>query len=121
MIYACAWYTIGDASVQASLNSWLLNDGNFGIIGDKSAAAKFFFSFYFSVGTMTTTMGYGDITPLNMFECACGIVGILFAVIIFAIMVNFLFKIIEEYTVFGLKTYRSRVAINRFMVDKEVP
>lgn len=55
---------------------------------------------------MTTTMGYGDITPLNMYECTCGIAGIMFAVIIFAIMVNFLFKIIEEYTIFNLRTYR---------------
>lgn len=97
---------VGMASVNGGLNSWLLNDGNFGVILDRSVQARFFFCYYFSVGTMTTTMGYGDITPLNIYECSCGIAGIMFAVIIFAIMVNFLFKIIEEYTVFDLKTFR---------------
>lgn len=70
---------------------------------------------------MTTTMGYGDITPLNVFECTWCLGGIIFAVFIFQVNVNSLFKIMEEFNIFPLKIYRQRVAINRFMRSKNVP
>ena len=58
---------------------------------------------------MTTTMGYGDITPLNMFECTYCLGGIMFAVFIFQVNVNSLFKIMEEFNILSLKLYRYRV------------
>lgn len=57
------------------------------------------------MGTTTTTMGYGDMQPLNTFEVLVGMGGILFAVLIFAVMVNMIFKILEEYAVFDIKRY----------------
>lgn len=83
LIFSCIFFVIGSASVNAGYNSWLLNDGNFGIIGEMTPGFKFFFSYYFGLGTMTTTMGYGDITPLNVFECTWCLGGIFFAVFIF--------------------------------------
>lgn len=74
---------IGVACVEAGYHSWLLNDGNFGQIYDMDTSYHFFFSYYFGLGTMTTTMGYGDITPLNVFECTWCLGGIFFAVFIF--------------------------------------
>lgn len=70
---------------------------------------------------MTTTMGYGDITPLNVFECLWCLGGIFFAVFIFQVNVNSLFKIMEEYNVHPIKIFKKRIAINKFMKSKNVP
>lgn len=83
LIFACVFYSIGKRSVSSGYNSWLLNDGNFGVILELETGFQFFFSYYFALGTMTTTMGYGDITPLNVFECTWCLGGIIFAVFIF--------------------------------------
>lgn len=32
LLFACGFYLIGTASVNNGINSWLLNDGNFGVI-----------------------------------------------------------------------------------------
>ncbi|CAD8167179.1 unnamed protein product [Paramecium pentaurelia] len=121
LMFSCIFYVIGKASVEAGYNSWLLNNGNFGIIGELNPGFQFFFSYYFGLGTMTTTMGYGDITPLNVFECTWCLGGIFFAVFIFQVNVNSLFKIMEEFNVHPIKIFKKRIAVNKFMQSKQVP
>ncbi|CAK79582.1 unnamed protein product (macronuclear) [Paramecium tetraurelia] len=121
LIFSCIFYVIGKSSVEAGYNSWLLNDGNFGVIGELNPGFQFFFSYYFGLGTMTTTMGYGDITPLNVFECTWCLGGIFFAVFIFQVNVNSLFKIMEEFNVHPMKIFKKRIAVNKFMQSKSVP
>lgn len=33
-MFSCIFYVIGYACVEAGYNSWLLNEGNFGVIGE---------------------------------------------------------------------------------------
>lgn len=43
------------------INTWLNVPGNFGIIKDKTIHEIYFYSFYFSLNVLSTTMGFGDI------------------------------------------------------------
>ncbi|CAD8052808.1 unnamed protein product [Paramecium sonneborni] len=121
IVYACIWYLACLYATNRGYNSWLTHEGNFGAISELTQIQKFFYSYYFSVGTTTTTMGYGDMQPLNTFEVLVGMGGILFAVLIFAVMVNIIFKILEEYAIYDIKRYQQRLIINRYMMVKEVP
>ncbi|CAD8158537.1 unnamed protein product [Paramecium octaurelia] len=69
-VFLCIFYMIGLYSVASNYNSWLTNSGNFGIILDRPLHEIYFFGFYFSLGTVSTTMGYGDISPMNIIECS---------------------------------------------------
>ena len=42
-------------------------------------------------------MGYGDITPLNKYECSFCLFGIIFAVLVFALNFNKIELLIENY------------------------
>lgn len=42
-------------------------------------------------------------SPLNYLEVLLGMAGILFAVLVFAVMVNLIFKILEEYSISDVK------------------
>ncbi|CAD8139283.1 unnamed protein product [Paramecium pentaurelia] len=121
IVYACIWYLACLYATNNGYNSWLTHEGNFGAISELTQIQKFFYSYYFSVGTTTTTMGYGDMQPLNTFEVLVGMGGILFAVLIFAVMVNIIFKILEEYAIYDIKRYQQRLIINRYMMVKDVP
>ncbi|CAD8042910.1 unnamed protein product [Paramecium primaurelia] len=121
IVYACIWYLACLYATNKGYNSWLTHEGNFGAISELTQIQKFFYSYYFSVGTTTTTMGYGDMQPLNTFEVLVGMGGILFAVLIFAVMVNIIFKILEEYAIYDIKRYQQRLIINRYMMVKDVP
>ena len=47
------------------MTSWLDREGgNFGVIHDFSPHKQYFFSVYFALGTVTSTMGYGDIVSI---------------------------------------------------------
>ncbi|CAK75394.1 unnamed protein product (macronuclear) [Paramecium tetraurelia] len=121
ILYACIWYLACLYATNNGYNSWLTHEGNFGSISELTQIQKFFYSYYFSVGTTTTTMGYGDMQPLNTFEVLVGMGGILFSVLIFAVMVNIIFKILEEYAIYDIKRYQQRLIINRYMMVKDVP
>ena len=73
----------------------MLNNGNFGVIDIRTIESKSFFSYYMSLGTMTTLMGYGDITPLNIYECTFCLGGIVFACFVYQVNINGLYKIMD--------------------------
>ena len=47
--------------VTDEVKTWLTDEGNFGNISSLPMHDQYFFSFYFNMGTLTSTMGYGDI------------------------------------------------------------
>ncbi len=58
---------------------------------------------------------------MNIPECAFCLVGIMFAVFIFAVNINYIFKTMEEYNLSQTRTLKNRIIINRFMKNKDVP
>ncbi|CAD8145638.1 unnamed protein product [Paramecium octaurelia] len=120
-VFLCVFYIIGLHSVESNYNSWLTNQGNFGIILDRPLHEIYFFGFYFSLGTVSTTMGYGDISPMNIIECSWSLLGVMFGLIIFANNINSFQKMMEEYNLNDLKQFKYKVSINKFMEQKQVP
>ncbi|CAD8058509.1 unnamed protein product [Paramecium primaurelia] len=120
-VFLCVFYMIGLHSVASNYNSWLTNQGNFGIILDRPLHEIYFFGFYFSLGTVSTTMGYGDISPMNIIECSWSLLGVMFGLIIFANNINSFQKMMEEYNLNDLKQFKYKVSINKFMEQKQVP
>jgi len=59
--YCCLWYVLGIYGDNIHINTWLNVPGNFGVIKDKSIHEMYFYSFYFSLNVLSTTMGFGDI------------------------------------------------------------
>ncbi|CAD8067666.1 unnamed protein product [Paramecium primaurelia] len=119
-VFLCVFYIIGLHSVASNYNSWLTNSGNFGIILDRPLHEIYFFGFYFSLGTVSTTMGYGDISPMNIIECSWSLLGVMFGLIIFANNINSFQKMMEEYNLNDLKQFKYKVSINKFMEQKQV-
>ena len=63
--FGCILYITGVWSIDNGMTSWLNSEGgNFGVIHDFSPHKQYFFSVYFALGTVTSTMGYGDIVSI---------------------------------------------------------
>jgi hypothetical protein len=59
--YGCGFILLGKWAIGRDHHSWLLNNGNFGVIMYMDQQSQFFFSFYYALGTLSSTMGYGDV------------------------------------------------------------
>lgn len=80
--------------VTDEVKTWLTDEGNFGNISSLPMHDQYFYSFYFNMGTLTSTMGYGDIAPMNPWECAWSLVGMLFGIMVFIFNVNVIYDIV---------------------------
>ncbi|CAD8193663.1 unnamed protein product [Paramecium pentaurelia] len=119
--YCCIWYVLGIYGDKIHINTWLNVPGNFGIIKDKSIHEIYFYSFYFSLNVLSTTMGFGDISPMNIYECSFALFGVMFAVVVFALNINNFQKMMEEYNSYYMQRFKQKVSINKFMEQKNVP
>jgi hypothetical protein len=76
-LFSCLFYSVGLHFYNPNyyedevtrVVTWLDIDGPFGIIGsdEVSMHLKYFYSFFFSMGTLTSTMGYGDIVKIYIY------------------------------------------------------
>jgi len=84
-IFGCAWYGLAtlcrDQNVEVV--TWLEKKEML----DSNWEVGYLWSFYFAITTMTT-IGYGDITPSNIYEVSLLIVGMLAATFTFATTFN---------------------------------
>lgn len=49
------------------------------------------------MGTLSSTMGYGGITPLNQYECAWSLLGMFFGIIVFIFNMNVIYDMVKDY------------------------
>ena len=67
----------------------------YGIEDFASLSEKYIYSIYFSVVTVTT-VGYGDITPANHYECFFLIFTLLVSSSVYAFLINSIGNIMEN-------------------------
>lgn len=77
------------------------------------------YAFYWAVTTMLT-VGYGDITGKNPLEVFVAILTMLFACVIFAILINAFQDIFADINQRNWEFEKKMTDINRFMREKNV-
>ncbi|KAM3146806.1 hypothetical protein pb186bvf_000960 [Paramecium bursaria] len=120
-IACCIFYEIGQWAVSMKMNSWLTTSGNFDVIIDKPLHQIYFFGYYYALCTVSTTMGYGDITPMNIYECSFALMEIMFAIMVFANNINKFQNLMEEYYAYDMRVFKHQICISKFMMIKNVP
>lgn len=80
---ACLWHLTGLKSLNSEPESWLSVHGYQG----ESVTQRYVISLYWAITTMLT-VGYGDITPVNIIERVVNILGMLLGCAVFAYSMN---------------------------------
>ena len=88
-LMACLWYIVG--SVSSENTTWM----TISKITDSNWESKYINSLYFSVYTMVT-VGYGDISPSNLYEKLFCIIMMILSCGVFAYSINRLVSILQE-------------------------
>lgn len=78
---------------------------------------RYVWSIYFAVTTMTT-VGYGDITPANVYEAGLLIFGMVMSCFTFAVTFNTIGDILSDITKDAKEYKRSILLVNRYMQKK---
>jgi hypothetical protein len=60
-LFGSYFYSVGQWSIENKLSSWLNTPGLFGTINELPGKEQLFLALYFALGTLSSTMGYGDI------------------------------------------------------------
>ena len=79
----CLFYSGGMFDLKNKTNNWMMADG----IYESSLSMKYISSLYFSVVTCTT-VGYGDIKPINDFELMWVVLVMLLGVCVFSFVLG---------------------------------
>lgn len=115
-LLACLWYAVGANSDfdKSWVQSYLTANGYV----DKTD--HYIISFYFSLMTMTT-VGFGDITPQNIYEIYTAVLLLLLSCIVFAGMTSTLTDIISSFRSHELMQKTQTDMLNRYMHWRAVP
>ncbi|KRX02647.1 Cyclic nucleotide-binding protein [Pseudocohnilembus persalinus] len=97
-------------------NTWVINMG----LADAHWLTQYFWSYYFSMQTMTT-VGYGDVTPVNVYEAVILIFSMAAATMMFGYTINAIGLIFEDLTREGKLIKRQTSLLNRYLENKKVP
>jgi len=114
-IFACLWHIIGWESSKIASTSWLIEKG----LLLRPWYIRYVYSFYYICVTMNT-VGYGDITPMNIYEVLFSIVLIYVACAIFAYFLNSIGIIIANIVKQEDEFKNDLNTINDFMREKEI-
>lgn len=114
-IFACLWHIVGFESLSYTSDSWILAKG----LISKPWYIRYIYSFYYVCVTMNT-VGYGDITPTNIYEVLFNILLIYIACAIFAYSLNSIGIIISNIMKQEDEFKNDLNTINDFMREKNI-
>ncbi|CAD8178796.1 unnamed protein product [Paramecium pentaurelia] len=112
---ACIWYYVGNISQESFSNSWIQQQH----LEFSPLFHKYGYSYYWATATMVT-VGYGDVTPQNIYEVICAIIMIFFASVVFAFSINAIGVIFSNIDLQKQYYKRNLVLINQYMNSNEV-
>ncbi|CAD8172446.1 unnamed protein product [Paramecium pentaurelia] len=112
---ACIWYYVGNISQESFSNSWIQQQH----LEDSPLFHKYGYSYYWATATMVT-VGYGDVTPQNIYEVICAIIMIFFASVVFAFSINAIGVIFSNIDLQKQYYKRNLILINQYMNTNEV-
>eukprot|EP00747_Dinoflagellata_sp_TGD_P051034 gnl/TRDRNA2_/TRDRNA2_147119_c0_seq2.p1 gnl/TRDRNA2_/TRDRNA2_147119_c0~~gnl/TRDRNA2_/TRDRNA2_147119_c0_seq2.p1 ORF type:complete len:568 (-),score=68.50 gnl/TRDRNA2_/TRDRNA2_147119_c0_seq2:61-1764(-) len=114
---ACCWHAIG--TIPSEENTWITEK-----LWDQPANLttyqRYLMSVYFTLTTMTT-VGYGDISPVNYTEVLYGIVLLLVASVVFAGLMGVLTDVISHFNNKAHEQKEKRKMLRRYMSWRGVP
>ena len=114
-IFACLWHIVGYQSMQYATTSWIIR----GNLVQSVWYIRYIYSYYYVCVTMNT-VGYGDITPTNIYEVLFVILLIYIACAIFAYSLNSIGIIISNIMKQEDEFKNDLNTINDFMQEKNI-
>lgn len=110
--FACIWIGIGQHSMK---ENWIEARG----LADSDWIEIYLNGLHFVITTMTT-VGYGDITPKNIYEVVTCICLVLFSSCIFAYIFNTISFILKDIDTKKSKVKHDVELLNRYMKKKNI-
>ncbi|CAD8125762.1 unnamed protein product [Paramecium sonneborni] len=110
--FACVWIGIGQHSMD---QNWIEQRG----LQDSHWIQIYLFGLYFAITTMTT-VGYGDITPINSYEVLVSICLTLFSSCIFAYVFNTITSILKDLDADKSKVKHDLEILSHYMKKRNI-
>ena len=85
---ACLWHAVAYFNPDPSMSTWLTQNN----LNAEYWDIKYSYSIYWAVSLMVT-IGYGEGSPQNKFECLCGVVMLMISIFLFGYCINSMRKI----------------------------
>ncbi|CAK83561.1 unnamed protein product (macronuclear) [Paramecium tetraurelia] len=114
LIHSILQYYVGNIRQSSFSNSWIQQQN----LQHSALFPKYGYQFQWETATMVT-LGYGDVTPYNIYEDICAIIMIFFAIVVFAFQINAIAIIFSNIDLQKQSQKRNLLLVNQYMDKNE--
>jgi hypothetical protein len=111
---SCVWAYIGMIDVDKQYGTWILNESTWDM------PVIFTKSVYYVV-TTTSTLGYGDYTPVGTQEVIVSLIILFIGVILFSFNLTSILNLVSESRQALIKYQEKMITLNIYMKEKDLP